>query len=71
MWSKREIVLFFAGAQVFHTLSHILINLDGALPIRFFFITWTKQMNMAAIIINVIVTVALLWWAARLKQSPH
>lgn len=67
MWSKKEIIIFLAGAEAFHTLSHIAINLSGALPIHWFFITWDQQLNITAIIINAVVTLLLLWWSSKLK----
>jgi len=63
MWTTKEIFIFFAGAQAFHTLSHIFFALSGVLPIRFWGITWTQQSNLYAIIINGLITVVLLWLA--------
>lgn len=62
MWIKRDIILFLAGAQTFHTLSHILLAFSGSLPIRFFNFWWTKQLNILGIIINMAVTAALFYW---------
>lgn len=67
MWSTREIIIFLAGAQTFHTLSHIIFALSRTLPIKFWFITWNQQLNLIAIIINVIVMVGLFWWLSKLK----
>jgi len=65
-WSKRDIVIFFAGIQTFHTLSHIAINYLGILPIELV-INWTQQLNVLAIGINAIITLWLFWWASKLK----
>ena len=67
MWSKKEILIFLAGAQTFHTLSHIIIALTDTLPIKFWSITWTQQLNLIAITMNFIVMLGLLWWAAKTK----
>lgn len=66
MWSKKEIVIFFVGAQFFHTLSHIFIGIAGILPITFFNIRWTTQLNLWTIVINALITVALYWWSTKL-----
>jgi hypothetical protein len=66
-WTTRDIFIFLAGAEAFHTLSHVLINVSGTLPITFFNITWTQQLNLLAIIINGAITIGLLIWAARIK----
>ncbi len=62
IWTTKDIIVFLAGAQTFHTLSHLVIGLDGALPIKFFFINWTKQLNYMAIAINAVITAGLFWW---------
>jgi len=62
MWSTRDIILFLAGAEAFHTLSHIVIAFSGLLPIKICSITWTKQLNVLGIVINALITAGLLWW---------
>lgn len=62
MWSKKEIIIFVAGAQTFHTLTHILINFTGTLPIKFFFINWTWGLNFIGIIVNILITIVLFTW---------
>ena len=66
MFTTKELVIFFAGAEAFHTISHILIGYLHILPIKLFSITWTQQLNFWAILINAAITVVLLWWASRL-----
>lgn len=63
MWSTRDIIFFLAGAEAFHTVSHIAMNYLGILPIKCCGITWTKRLNTLSIIINALITIALLWWA--------
>lgn len=67
MCSKGDLIVFLAGAQTFHTLSHILLSFTETLPIKVFSITWTQQLNIVAIVINGLVTAALLWWASRVR----
>lgn len=66
MFSNKELVIFLAGAEAFHTLSHIFLCCMHILPLKLFTITWTKQLNRAAIVINAVITVGLLWWATQL-----
>lgn len=67
MWSKKEILIFLTGAQTFHTLIHIIMSFSGTLPINFFFINWSFQLNLIGIIINALVTMALFWWVSKLR----
>ncbi len=67
MFSKRDIVIFFAGAEAFHTLVHIWFSMAGTLPIKVFNFSLTPQLNMFAIVLNAIITIGLIWWAHRLK----
>lgn len=67
MCKLRDVVIFAAGAEFFHTLSHIILPYLVTLPVNMKFITLTPSLNMFAIIINAIITIALLWWARRLK----
>ena len=65
MYTKREWIIFFVGAESFHTLSHVLIALNGVLPIKFFNITITQTFNKWAIIINAVILLWLLLWAQK------
>lgn len=69
MWSKKELIIFFAGAQAFHTLLHILMFFSNMLPIKFFSINLTKQLNFYSIIFNLIITVLLILWASRVESQ--
>ena len=69
MWTKREVIIFFAGVEAFHTLSHLSLSVSGVLPMRFFGFTVTTRLNAWAIVVNALITVALLWWARRLKRA--
>lgn len=67
MWSKREILIFFTGAEAFHTMSHVLLPMLIQLPIKIWTYNYTKQWNMYVIAINALITIALLWWVSKSK----
>ena len=69
VWTKREVVIFFVGFEAFHTLSHLALSVSGQLPMRVFGFTVGTGLNASAIVVNVAITAALLWWAARLKRA--
>lgn len=69
MLKLREVVIFIAGAQFFHTLSHIILPYFITLPLDLKFITFTSSLNIGAILINAAITVALLWWANRIQPT--
>lgn len=69
--SKRDIIIFAAGAQAFHTLSHIIIYFSHTLPLQFFSYTFTAQMNSVAIVLNGLITVGLIYWAHCLKKNRN
>ncbi|MFA6066487.1 MAG: hypothetical protein WC707_04895 [Candidatus Babeliaceae bacterium] len=69
MFSKKNIIMFFAGAEAFHTLAHIVVSRAGMLPIKFFSILWTQNMNLTwGILFNGVITIGLLYWASQLKK---
>ncbi len=68
MFSKKEIIIFFAGFEASHTLTHIFMRFLGMLPVHIAHIVWTEQLNNWSIIINLIITAALIWWARNLKR---
>lgn len=67
MLKLRDVVIFFAGAEFFHTLSHIVLPYFISLPLNMGFMMFTPTWNIWAIVINAILTIILLWWASRLK----
>jgi len=69
MWTKREVIIFLAGVEAFHTLSHLTLSVSGQLPMRVFGFTLTAGRNAWAIVVNAAITAALLWWAGRLKRA--
>lgn len=68
MISLRDVVIFFAGAEFFHTISHILLPFFIQLPVDMKIIEMTQTINVGAIILNAIVTLLLLWWAKKLTR---
>lgn len=69
MFSLRDFVIFLAGAEFFHTLSHLLLPYFISLPLDIKFIVLTTTMNIWVVAINALITIALLWWAKRLSKS--
>lgn len=67
----KDVLVFFAGAEAFHTLSHIWLGLSGMLPmeIRFPSITITQGLNVFAILVNALVTAGLLYGAKRVSKK--
>lgn len=68
MLKLRDVIIFLAGAEFFHTLSHIILPYFVALPIQLSFMALTPNLNLLIIIINAIITLLLLWWASRLSR---
>lgn len=67
MLKLRDVVIFFAGAVFFHTLSHIMLPYFVRLPMDMGFMMFTPTLNIWAIVTSAILTIILLWWASRLK----
>lgn len=67
MLKSRDIVIFFAGAEFFHTLSHIILQYSVSFPWQTKYMMMTAALNNWAITINAIATVALLVWASKMK----
>jgi hypothetical protein len=67
MFSFRDILMFLAGAEALHAISHVVIGCMGVLPMQFFSIQWTQQLNTFTIVINILITAWLLYWANSLN----
>jgi hypothetical protein len=65
----RDFIIFLAGAEFFHTISHIFIARFMTLPIHTSVVELTLSLNNWAIAINGIITVLLIVWAVRLKKN--
>ncbi len=68
MCTKRDALVFLAGAAAFHTLSHILMPAIVPLPLHVLSFNFTAHMNMLAIAANALITIGLLYWAHRLEK---
>ena len=64
----RELVIFLAGMEAFHTLSHIWLPFAVDVPMKLKFprMTFTARWNIAAIVVNAVVTVLLMEWVGHL-----
>jgi hypothetical protein len=69
MCKLRDLIIFLAGAQFFHTISHILLPFLITLPLDMRVITITSTVNLWIIIINALITILLLWWACKLGKK--
>lgn len=65
----RDFIIFLAGAEAFHTFSHILLAYMVQMPMETNWVIVTPTLNYWAIIINGLITIGLLWYAKRLKRS--
>lgn len=65
----RDVVIFLAGAEFFHMLSHIVLTSLISFPWQTKVMIVSKSLNSWAILINGAVTVALLVYAAKLKKK--
>lgn len=66
--SKKNVLIFLAGAEAFHTLTHIYLYMSGMLPLQFSWVTLTSQLNVWMIVVNALITFGLLWWARCLSH---
>jgi hypothetical protein len=66
----RDCCVFLAGAQAFHTISHLLLGVSGSLPMELKYppMTVTASMNAWAIAINAITTFALIYASRSLSR---
>ena len=73
MCTKKEVLIFLAGAEAFHTLGHIVLSTSGLLPLHIAWLPWTftPQLNIAAIAVNALITISLLYWASTLKTKKR
>lgn len=67
MISLKNILIFLAGAEFFHTFVHIMFAYINRFPLDMKIVVLTSSLNTWGIIINALITIALLWWASRLK----
>jgi hypothetical protein len=68
----RDTVVFFAGFEAFHTLSHLGLGMSGLLPmsVAWFPVEVTPALNAIAVVVNALITCGLLYWAHHLTKWP-
>jgi hypothetical protein len=75
MCKARDLVLFLAGAEFFHTITHLFTPYLVQLPFKTNVFLLTVQINTWAIVINGAITIALIVWACKMdstkKKSKH
>ncbi len=64
----RDFVVFLAGAEFFHTLSHVVLTALISFPWQTKMMMVTQSLNSWAITLNGAITILLLVWASKLKS---
>lgn len=64
----RDVIIFFAGVECWHTFTHIFLAFFVSLPLETKLIVMTPTTNMLGIIINGLIMIMLIWWATRLSK---
>jgi hypothetical protein len=64
----RDILVFLAGGEFFHGLSHIWLANSGLLPIHMTYFDLTTRLNLYAIIGNFAIMIVLLLIARKIKR---
>jgi hypothetical protein len=75
MCTLRDTVVFVAGAEFFHTLSHVVLHYIMVFPMTFTMhakvFELTSSLNNLAIAVNALITIVLLLWAMRLTKKQE
>ncbi|STY78961.1 Uncharacterised protein [Legionella wadsworthii] len=73
MFLLRDLLIFIAGAEFFHTLVHIYLHYFSSFPINLKYIVLTDTANDWAILVNAIITIGLIGLAkilgTRIKRN--
>ena len=64
MASARDVMIFFAGAECFHAISHGILYWMK-IPMDVGFMVVTPTLNFWSMAINGAIGLGLLWWASR------
>jgi hypothetical protein len=67
----KNILIFLAGAEFFHTFVHVMLAYVNRFPIDMKLTVLTSSLNIWGIIINGLITIGLLWWASRLSKHEN
>lgn len=65
----REIAKFCSGVAAMQAITHWVLGFSGELPITLAGITYTTGVNMAAMVVWPLITVALVCYAWRGKHA--
>lgn len=65
----RDIIIFLAGAEAFHTMVHLFLPYMIKLPLETSIINLTPFLNILAILLNGVITVGLICLASRMKKT--
>lgn len=68
MLTRKETLIFLAGAAAAHTLTHLVLRFADVLPLTVFGHEITQTNNMYCIAISAIIAVGLLYYAKGLKK---
>ncbi len=63
---KRDVIIFFAGVEAFHSITHLFLWATGqtlVIPL----LVITPQWSMGSGIVNALITIGLLYWASKVK----
>lgn len=69
MCALRDVVVFFAGVETMHAVSHVFMHYYVTLPLHTSFVEITAHMNNVAIVVNAVVAVLLIVWAMRMGKK--
>ena len=50
--TKREVIIFVAGVEAFHTLSHLALSVSGQLPMRVVGFTQSEWVMLGAALLG-------------------
>ncbi len=66
MSTKKQVLIFLAGAEAFHTFVHFYLWATNQ-SFHAFSFTIGRTWNLLAFVINALITIGLLYWASRIK----
>jgi len=67
MATKKQVLIFLAGAETFHALGHLFLWATNQ-SFHAFGFTIGKMWNAWAFIINALIAMGLLYWESKLKK---
>jgi len=67
MCTKKQVLIFLAGGETFHSLGHLFLWATDQ-SFHVFSFTIGRTWNVWAFIINALITIGLLYWASKIKK---